>query len=78
MDKVVSLNFKGINLEVEGFYSEGEDCIMYDSNMSGYPGSSPEFEISKVSVWDSDEDIFLLVEEYEDILVEECLEKIEG
>lgn len=44
------ITYLGIDMEVEGTYYPGEPQIMYDSDMAGYPGSSPEFEIYNIFI----------------------------
>lgn len=57
----VEINYLGVPLLIEGDYYEGEPQVMYDSTGEGYPGSSSEFEIRKITVLDSDIDIWELL-----------------
>lgn len=55
------ITYKGILLEVEGTYTEGENRVMYDNDFGGYPGSPATFDINAVFV--QDVDIFELISE---------------
>lgn len=46
----VTVNIYDVTLVASGDYEPGEDPIMYDSNMEGYPGSSPEFDLETVEL----------------------------
>ena len=48
-----NVEFKGIDLTVGGYYTEGERGRMYYDDMSGIPDSSSSFEIEEVFVIDS-------------------------
>jgi hypothetical protein len=56
----VEINYLGVPLSIEGNYYAEEAQVMYFSDMSGYPGSPAEFEILKITVPDSDVDIWEL------------------
>lgn len=43
-----SLNFLGVDIEIEYYYQPAEKPVMYYSDGSGYPGCSEEFEIIKI------------------------------
>jgi hypothetical protein len=45
----MTIKWNDENVEVEGNYHEGEKAVMYDKNGDGYPGSSAEFEITKIT-----------------------------
>lgn len=47
---VVEIEYSGVTIEVKGVYTPGENEIMYDSDMAGYPGSSPEFDIYNIFI----------------------------
>jgi len=42
----------GYNFSVEGNYIPGEEPVMYYSDGSGYPGSSSEYDITKICAYD--------------------------
>lgn len=44
----VNVIYKGVSLEVEGTYYQGEPMVMYYSDGSGHPGSPSEFEIDAI------------------------------
>ncbi len=46
----IGVTIYDVYLEVSGYYFPEEPMIMYDSDMSGYPGCSAEFEIISVSL----------------------------
>lgn len=46
----IGVTIYDVYLEVNGYYSAPEPMVMYYSDMSGYPGSSAEFEIISVSL----------------------------
>lgn len=52
------INFKDIELIVYGNYSPGEKGIMYDSDLAGVPDTESSFEITKITVTDSEIDIY--------------------
>lgn len=54
----VTINFKDVNLIVEGIYNKGEDIVYNCGDGSGYPGSNSFFEIQSIYVEDSNIDIF--------------------
>lgn len=55
-----TINFKGINLLVQGAYDKGEDSVMYYGDGSGYPGSPPSFDIEFIFIEDSEINIYEL------------------
>lgn len=77
MKMEVQINYKGIDLIVEGIYTPPEETVMYYSDMSGYPGAASEFECNSIYV--EDVDIFELfsLEDLERI-EELCINKIEN
>jgi hypothetical protein len=61
-------------LEVSGYYSSPEPMVMYYADGSGYPGSSADFEIEKVTV--EGVNIYeLLSEHVKKVIEEEVIEK---
>lgn len=54
----VTIDFKGVDIVVEGNYIEGEREVYNYGDGSGYPGSLSDFEIEKISVIDSTVDIY--------------------
>jgi hypothetical protein len=74
----VEINYSEVPLAVVGIYYEGEPQVMYDSNGEGYPGSPSEFEILKITVSDSEIDIWELFSNKQiDEITELVIEKIE-
>ena len=51
---IQEIQFKGIDLTVEGFYTSGEPEVMYDSDLCGSPEFKAEFDIRKVFVQDTE------------------------
>ena len=51
---VQEIQFKGIDLMVEGFYTSGEPSTMYDSDLCGSPEFEAEFDIRKVFIQDTE------------------------
>lgn len=47
---VVEVSYLDVEISVKGVYTPGENEIMYDSDMAGYPGSSPEFDIYNIFI----------------------------
>jgi hypothetical protein len=71
------ISYFGVELTVLGIYHPGEDQVMYDSDMAGYPGSPPEFEV--FDVFAGDISIFNLLSHSQVLDIEsEVIEKIEG
>ena len=52
MKETLELVYNDIPLTVEGYYTKGEAEVRYYSDESGYPGSSPEFEIEGIYIND--------------------------
>ncbi len=74
----VEINYSGVPLTIEGNYYEGDPQVMYDSNGEGYPGSPSEFEILKITVSDSEIDIWELFSNKQiDEITELVIEKTE-
>jgi hypothetical protein len=74
----VEINYSEVPLTVVGIYYEGEPQVMYDSNGEGYPGSPSEFEILKITVSDSEVDIWgIFSDEQLTEITELIIEKIE-
>lgn len=74
----VTINFKDIDLIVEGIYDSGEDSVMYYNDMSGHPGCAPSFEIESIFVEDSEIDISELFSFKDlEIIAEKVIEKLE-
>jgi hypothetical protein len=74
----VEINYLEVPLTVSGTYYEGDPQVMYDSNGEGYPGSPAEFEIIKITVSDSDVDIWELFSNKQiDEITELVIEKTE-
>ena len=72
----IEINFRGVDLVVEGIYDEGEAGQMYFSDMSGIPPSPSGFEIESLKVWDSEEDLYELfsydmLNELQDLIIEQ-------
>ena len=68
------IDYQGIKMDVEGFYSPGEEEIRYFADGSGQPASAPEFEIDTVEVGYVDITALLSDEQLEAITVI-CLEQ---
>lgn len=74
----VEINYAGVPLTVIGNYYEGDPQVVYDSNWGGYQGSPSEFEITEITVSDSDVDIWeLLSNKQMDEITELVIEKTE-
>ena len=59
-----TINFKDVELEVEGNYIPSEPEQMYDANMTGTPGEPHKFEIEKVNTKDSEVNIVSFIEAF--------------
>lgn len=73
----VDINIYDVTLTVSGDYEPGEDPIMYDSNMEGYPGSSPEFDLETVEL-EGINIIDLLSDDVIELIKEQVIEKQEN
>ena len=72
-----SLNYKGIDLLIEGTYIPIEEIVRYNEDFSGHPGSPASFDINAIFV--QDVDIFELISEDDlEVLETLILEKICG
>ena len=74
----VEIEYLGIPFTIEGLYTPGEPEEMYDGTGGGYPGSPSEFEIKKITILDSDVDIWELLSDKQLIEITELvIEKTE-
>jgi hypothetical protein len=74
----VEINYLKVPITVEGDYYAGDFQILYDNDGTGYPGSPAEFEIVKITVSDSDVDIWELFSNKQiDEITELVIEKVE-
>jgi hypothetical protein len=74
----IEIEYLGVPLSIEGTYYPSEAQVMYYSDMSGYPGSPAEFEIIKITVTDSDVDIWELLSQRQiDEITELVIQKTE-
>lgn len=71
------VNIYDVTLIVSGDYEPGEDMVMYDNNMEGYPGSSPEFDLESVEV-EGINIIDLLSDNVIELIKEKVIEKQEN
>jgi hypothetical protein len=71
------INYKGFELIVKGVYTQAEEQISYDSDMSGYPGSYSDYEVKEIYLSDSNINIVYLFEDDIDYITELCLKNIE-
>jgi hypothetical protein len=74
MQKKVTINYMGIDLDVIGEYEEAVEAIQYDSDMNGYPGDDALFEAHTIYVSDSEINIIemlinLQLNEIEDLVL---------
>lgn len=68
-----TINYKGVDLDIIGTYTAGEDAVRYYSDMSGYPGSGPEFDFISIKVNDWDITVLLTdteAEELSDLIID--------
>lgn len=63
----VAIDFGGIPMTVTGTFTPAEKCIMYDNDMSGYPGSNAGFEIDSVQINGREINNILQEEQWEEI-----------
>ena len=73
----IGVTIYDVYLEVSGYYSQEEPMVMYDSDMSGYPGSSAEFEIISVSL-NGTRITDLLSDEVYELIIEKAIKNIEN
>lgn len=76
MKTETTINYNGIELSISGNYTEGEEAVMYYSDLSGSPRFPSSFEVIEVKVIDSDVNIIELfslpqIEEIEELTIEE-------
>lgn len=45
---IVQIEYRFLDLVVEGCYTEEEESTPYGNDLGGYPGSPAEFEIEKI------------------------------
>ena len=69
----VQIRLHDVDMTVVGDYYEGEKMVMYYSDMSGHPGTPPEFEINKVFIGDQNcselFDMCNMLEEIEELCI---------
>ena len=73
----VEIDFAGIPMTVSGVFSPAEECVMYYSDMSGYPGSGADFEIDSIQINGQEVNDLLSDEQYEEV-VEKCITYLEN
>lgn len=79
MERRLNLTFKGIDLEVVGYYDQGECGVMYDSDLGGLPETYASFDINEVYLKDSEVNIFELFSYGDLTIIEELiLEKFDN
>jgi hypothetical protein len=69
-----TIQYKDTNLDIIGTYTAGEEQVRYYSDMSGYPGSGPEFDFISVKINDWDITILLTdteAEELSDMIIQQ-------
>jgi hypothetical protein len=59
----MEITYNGISLQIEGSYTPPEEMVMYYNDLSGYPGSAQEFNISGIYVLGSTVNIMDLFDE---------------
>jgi hypothetical protein len=52
--KEITINYKGIELLIEGTYTPGEEEVRYFSDMLGHPGYPASFDVNAIFVQDVD------------------------
>lgn len=62
-----TINFKGVEMEVNFDYTPAEPMVRYYSDGSGYPGAAEELDICWVTIADMD---------WKDYLSDKCLDEI--
>ena len=72
-----TITYRGIELDVEFYFSPSEPAIMYDSDLGGHPGGGEEIEL--YSIGHRGEDITELIEDQlediEEILIEKMYDR---
>lgn len=76
MKKEVQIEFLETQIICFGEYTEAEPQIMYDSDMSGYPGSEATFEVYKVESLSGDNITNLLHDNYLESINLICLDTL--
>ena len=56
----MTVEYKGVELEVEYDYQPEEACVMYYSDGSGYPGCAEQIDITEITI--NGVDVFELLE----------------
>jgi hypothetical protein len=69
-----TIKYKGVELDIEFYFSPSEASVMYYSDGSGYPGCAEEVEI--YSVGHNGADISELIDDQLDNIEEELLKQI--
>lgn len=67
----IDINYKGIDLTIEGEYEPSEEEVTYESDLSGYPGSNSSFIIYEVFV--EEVDIFDIISDFDLEALEELI-----
>ena len=70
----IDINYKEIDLTIEGEYEPAEKEVRYNSDMTGYPGSSSSFTI--LGVYVEEVDIFDITSDFDLEALEELILKM--
>jgi len=73
----VSVDFAGIPMTVTGTFTPSENCVMYYSDMSGYPGSAAEFEIDSIQINGQEVNDLLSDDQFDEVM-EMCINSLEN
>lgn len=70
----VDIDYLDIPFTVVGYYTPAEDAETYDSDMAGYPGAPPEFDIEEIYLVGNDHNLLELfdssqLEEIEELII---------
>lgn len=68
----IDITYKDVPLTVEYEYDPGEPMVMYYSDMSGHPGSTPYINILDILIGDvSIYEVFENIEQLEEFILDE-------
>lgn len=71
---IVTINYKGIEFDVDGAFTPEEKPVMYYSDGSGYPGCAATFEVHEIMF--GGEDFWEILEDKLDEIEELVLREI--
>jgi len=72
---MITINYQGVEMEVDGVYTPGEECTMYDRDGGGSPSMPSKYEAHEIYI--EGVEVMLLLEEHVESIENLVINKIE-